>query len=209
MSLFSAPTTCILPATRAADELAAAEQAGLFAGERREHDRRRHRMSGEDARRFEQRRRARRVVVGAGPGLDRVVVAADDVDELGVDRAAQRRDDVGGLAVERGARLEPLILGRVAERRVGVEQDTRTPGGCPASRCASSRSRRAPSRSRRSARPTRRRARAARPRRSAGTRGCRRPSAPFRLSRLACSRASTSALVTLWCRSTRYTPRVG
>ena len=41
---------------------------------------------------------------------------------IGVDRAAQRRDDVGRLAVERVARLEPLILGGVPERRVGVEQ---------------------------------------------------------------------------------------
>ena len=67
-------------------------------------------MPGQDPRRLEQRRRARRVVVGAGADRDRVVVAADDVDELGIDRALQRRDDVGGLAAERAARLEPLIL---------------------------------------------------------------------------------------------------
>ena len=57
-----------------------------------------------------------------GPDGDRVVVAADHVDELGVDRALQRGDDVGGLAAERAARREPLVLRLVAERLVGVEQ---------------------------------------------------------------------------------------
>ena len=59
-----------------------------------------------------------------GPIADRVVVAADDVDELRVDRALERRDDVGGLAAERrcAAVLEPLVLRRVAERLVGVEE---------------------------------------------------------------------------------------
>ena len=75
-----------------------------------------------DPRRLEERRRARRVVVGARADGDRVVVAADDVDELGVDRALERRDDVGGLAAERVGAVEPLVLRRVAERLVGVEE---------------------------------------------------------------------------------------
>ena len=48
-------------------ELAAAEEAGFFAGERGEHDRRGLRMPRQQARRLEKRRRPRRVVVGAGP----------------------------------------------------------------------------------------------------------------------------------------------
>ena len=42
MSLFSAPTIFTLFGHRLPDVLAAAEQSGLFAGERREHDRRGH-----------------------------------------------------------------------------------------------------------------------------------------------------------------------
>ena len=103
------------PLDRAPHELAAAEQARLLAGERREDDRRRHRVPGEDPRRFQQGRRARRVVVRAGAHRDGIVVAAHDVNELRVDGALERGDDVRRLAAERAARREPLVLGRVAE----------------------------------------------------------------------------------------------
>ena len=96
-------------------ELAAAEQPGLLARERREDDRRRLRVPGQQARRLEQRRRPRRVVVRARPDRDRVVVAADDVDQLRVDRSLERRDDVGGAA--RRARCAARTTGTPARSR--------------------------------------------------------------------------------------------
>ncbi len=50
---------------------------------------------------------------------------SDDVHQIRILRAAQRRDNVRRPAAERVEPLEPLILGRVAERRAGVEETLR------------------------------------------------------------------------------------
>src|SRR5262245_48952402 len=96
----------------------ASKESRLFTGEPQELDGGRHRVVAQDSRGFEQRRRARRIVVGPGSGLYRVVVAADDVLELGVRGARERGDDVGGAywrTASADGRLEVLILRRVAE----------------------------------------------------------------------------------------------
>ena len=82
-------------------------------------------MIAQHARRFEERRRARRIVVGSRSGFDGIEVAADDVHELRVHGAAQRCDDVRCFAVERVARVERLIFRLVAERLIRVEEKLR------------------------------------------------------------------------------------